>query len=577
MRVLVIEDHEVLAEAIAKGLRREGMAVDVALDGETALDRISAVDYDVVALDRDLPGIHGDDVCRELVTARAPTRILMLTASDTVRDRVHGLGLGADDYLPKPFDFAELVARVRALGRRSVPALPPILERSGVMLDPNRRVALRDGRRLILSPKEFAVLVSNPLGIDCGPICASQFTPTEPDTGDMAPAGTKPTANSTPVSVSLTANPVSGDSLAAWSGCDEVSGDVCTVTDSNARSVQATFVVGPPPVIVTASSPTVAYGAAVPAITPSYANLVSNRQPQTAPTCGTAATQGSDAGIYPTSCSGAGDSTYYFSYTPGSVTITPLSSTTSLTSSSTNDTSTYGQSVTFTAKVSASYGTPTGTLTFKDGSTSLQSGSLSGGQATFTTTSLIAGTHSIKAVYTPATNTKGGTNYTTSSSTTLQQTVERAPVTVTAASPTVRYGQTGLGVTYWTSSSPVCQTGPPNPYCKPRPVNAIVTCGYSGFQNGATSPAIAATGLATASPGSGVGGYPTTCWGASDPNYVFSYAGGMLTIGPASLTVTPARTSFAFGQLLGKLHCTPTSSKAIRRRPSAGNLRVEQM
>ena len=158
MRVLVVEDHEVLAEAIATGLRREGMAVDLALDGETALERIRAVDYDVVALDRDLPGVHGDDVCKELVTSRAPTRILMLTAADTVGDRVHGLGLGADDYLSKPFDFVELVARIRALGRRSAPALPPILERSGLVLDPNRRVALRDNRRLILSPKEFAVL-----------------------------------------------------------------------------------------------------------------------------------------------------------------------------------------------------------------------------------------------------------------------------------------------------------------------------------------------------------------------------------------------------------------------------------
>jgi DNA-binding response OmpR family regulator len=158
MRVLVVEDFEVLAEAIGKGLRREGMAVDVALDGALALDQLALTRYDVVVLDRDLPTVHGDEVCRRLAAARNTTRILMLTASGSISDRVEGLGLGADDYLPKPFDFAELVARVRALGRRSTAPLPPTLEAVGITLDPSRRVAFRAGRRLDLSPKEFAVL-----------------------------------------------------------------------------------------------------------------------------------------------------------------------------------------------------------------------------------------------------------------------------------------------------------------------------------------------------------------------------------------------------------------------------------
>jgi len=158
MRVLVVEDFEVLATAIGSGLRREGMAVDVALDGTDALAHLALTRYDVVVLDRDLPGVHGDEVCRQIVAAGSQSRVLMLTAASTVRERVDGLGLGADDYLPKPFDFAELVARVRALGRRSAPALPPTLESGGVTLDPGRHVAFRAGRRLELSPKEFAVL-----------------------------------------------------------------------------------------------------------------------------------------------------------------------------------------------------------------------------------------------------------------------------------------------------------------------------------------------------------------------------------------------------------------------------------
>jgi DNA-binding response OmpR family regulator len=158
MRVLVVEDHEGLADAIASGLRREGMAVDIALDGSTALERTSVTDYDVVVLDRDLPDVHGDEVCRTLVSTRSHSRILMLTASGTIADRVDGLGIGADDYLPKPCDFAELVARIRALGRRAVPPLPPTFEHADLTLDPARRVAVRGGRRLDLAVKEFGVL-----------------------------------------------------------------------------------------------------------------------------------------------------------------------------------------------------------------------------------------------------------------------------------------------------------------------------------------------------------------------------------------------------------------------------------
>jgi DNA-binding response OmpR family regulator len=158
MRVLVAEDHEDLAAAIGTGLRRGGMAVDVVLDGTDALKHLAVTRYDVLVLDRDLPGVHGDEVARSLAADRSVTRVLMLTAAGTVADRVEGLGLGADDYLPKPFEFAELVARVRALGRRAVPPLPPALERGDVRLDPAGRVAFRAGRRLALSPKVFAVL-----------------------------------------------------------------------------------------------------------------------------------------------------------------------------------------------------------------------------------------------------------------------------------------------------------------------------------------------------------------------------------------------------------------------------------
>ncbi|HTR93540.1 MAG TPA: response regulator transcription factor [Trebonia sp.] len=157
MRVLVIEDDAELATAIAAGLRLEGLAVDTALDGDAGLERALVNDYDVVVLDRDLPGTHGDEVCGQLAGA-ARAGILMLTASGTVEDRVAGLGRGADDYLPKPFAFAELVARIRALARRSHPAVPPVLAAKGITLDPARRVAVRDGRPLDLGPKELALL-----------------------------------------------------------------------------------------------------------------------------------------------------------------------------------------------------------------------------------------------------------------------------------------------------------------------------------------------------------------------------------------------------------------------------------
>jgi DNA-binding response OmpR family regulator len=158
MRLLVLEDHEVLAAAICAGLRREGMAVDLALHGQEALDRLSGTRYDVVVLDRDLPVVHGDEVCRRIVAGDSGSRVLMLTAAGAVRDKVDGLGLGADDYLAKPFDFAGLVARIRALARRSAPAVPPVLENGDISLDAGRRVAFRAGRRLDLSPKEFALL-----------------------------------------------------------------------------------------------------------------------------------------------------------------------------------------------------------------------------------------------------------------------------------------------------------------------------------------------------------------------------------------------------------------------------------
>ena len=158
MRVLIVEDHVELAQTVAAGLRREGMAVDVAQDGAQGLMQARVYEYDVIVLDRDLPEVHGDHVCEALIREGARSRVLMLTASGEIEDRVRGLALGADDYLPKPFAFAELVARIRALARRAQPALPPILQRDGLELDSAARVARRDGRRLDLSAKELAVL-----------------------------------------------------------------------------------------------------------------------------------------------------------------------------------------------------------------------------------------------------------------------------------------------------------------------------------------------------------------------------------------------------------------------------------
>jgi DNA-binding response OmpR family regulator len=158
MRVLVVEDHRELAVTVATVLRSENMSVDIVLDGADALDHVVATRYDVIVLDRDLPGVHGDDVCRQLVAAGCQSRVLMLTASGTVRDRVAGLALGADDYLPKPFDFDELVARIRALGRRSMSSLPPVLVHGDLSLDPAHRAVTRAGHPVALSAKEFAVL-----------------------------------------------------------------------------------------------------------------------------------------------------------------------------------------------------------------------------------------------------------------------------------------------------------------------------------------------------------------------------------------------------------------------------------
>jgi len=158
VRVLVVEDQAKLATIVATGLRRAGMAVDVVFDGTDALEHTASTPYDVVVLDRDLPGVGGDEVCQTLVAGGSATRILMLTGARTVGDRIEGLGLGADDYLPKPFDFGELVARIRALVRRPGAALAPVLCRGDLRLDSARRRVTRAGMDLALNPKEFAVL-----------------------------------------------------------------------------------------------------------------------------------------------------------------------------------------------------------------------------------------------------------------------------------------------------------------------------------------------------------------------------------------------------------------------------------
>jgi DNA-binding response OmpR family regulator len=158
VRVLVVEDEPLMADAIGEWLRRETFAVDVVYDGDAALERLGVNEYDVVVLDRDLPVVHGDDVCRAVVDSGARARVLMLTAATAVPDRVAGLALGADDYLTKPFAFVELAARVHALLRRTRPASQPVLERAGIRLEPLRHEVFRDGRYIPLSRKEFAVL-----------------------------------------------------------------------------------------------------------------------------------------------------------------------------------------------------------------------------------------------------------------------------------------------------------------------------------------------------------------------------------------------------------------------------------
>lgn len=158
MRVLVVEDEEYLAEAIRDGLAQAAIAADIAADGDAALAAVDVNDYDAVVLDRDIPGVHGDDVCRILTARETRPAVLMLTAAGRLHQKVDGFALGADDYLSKPFEFPELIARLRALGRRRFHALPPQLEGGGIVLDPIRRTVFRDGRHVALSRKEFAVL-----------------------------------------------------------------------------------------------------------------------------------------------------------------------------------------------------------------------------------------------------------------------------------------------------------------------------------------------------------------------------------------------------------------------------------
>jgi DNA-binding response OmpR family regulator len=158
MRVLIVEDERRLADAVARAFRHRAMAVDIAYEGESALRKAGLVDYDVVVLDRDLPGVHGDEVCRALSRQESAPAILMLTASGELEQIVEGLALGADDYLAKPFAFEELLARVQALGRRPRRTLAPILARGDVELDPARHEVRRHGKPVELQGKEFAVL-----------------------------------------------------------------------------------------------------------------------------------------------------------------------------------------------------------------------------------------------------------------------------------------------------------------------------------------------------------------------------------------------------------------------------------
>ena len=158
MRVLVVEDELYLAEAIRDGLRLEAIAADIVGDGTTALEYLAVNEYDVVVLDRDIPGVHGDDVARQIVADGLPTRILMLTAADRLDEKVRGFEIGADDYVTKPFELRELVMRLRALGRRPADGAPPVQEFAGLTIDPFRREVYRDGRYVALTRKQFSVL-----------------------------------------------------------------------------------------------------------------------------------------------------------------------------------------------------------------------------------------------------------------------------------------------------------------------------------------------------------------------------------------------------------------------------------
>ncbi|MGW2089141.1 response regulator transcription factor [Streptomyces sp. NPDC001880] len=158
MRVLIVEDELYLAEAVQAGLRLEAIASDIATDGDTALERLDVNEYDVVVLDRDIPGTHGDDVCRIIVERRLGCRVLMLTAAGLINEKVAGFEIGADDYLTKPFDLKELVVRLRSLARRPKDGTPPVIDYAGIRLDPFRREVFRDGRYVALTRKQFAVL-----------------------------------------------------------------------------------------------------------------------------------------------------------------------------------------------------------------------------------------------------------------------------------------------------------------------------------------------------------------------------------------------------------------------------------
>ena len=257
---------------------------------------------------------------------------------------------------------------------------------------------------------------------------------------------------------------------------------------------------------------------------PQYSGLQNAQSaPASAPTCTTSAAAGADAGTYATSCSGASDPDYTISYVPGTLTITPLASSTSISSSSSTNTSTYGASVTLSATVTSSFSTPSGTVAFMDGSTKLGSSPVSSGSASFTTSALGAGAHTLSAVFTPAGNSQSGSNYNPSTSATLQQTVNQAPLTITAGSAGIDYGA---------------------------PIPAIPPA-YTGLTNGDTAPATDPVCGTTAVQGSPAGTYPTSCSGASDPNYSISYVAGILTIGAiassTSLASSSANAASAFG------------------------------